>query len=119
MTALREIVRTCSNPHVAHAAVASIGGEFARRFTAHASRRDLTSGVLAARLVRAFAMKADDQDCEGVAEATRGADQPVLSGLRYILDRALGAEAARSDDLPDETPPAWAICATRAGLWRE
>jgi hypothetical protein len=99
--------------------VASIGGDFARRFTAYAWRRDLTSGVLAARLVRAFAMKADDEECEGVAEATRGVDQPVLSGLHYILDRALGAEATRADDLPDETPPAWAICAIGAGLWRE
>ena len=116
MTALREIVRTCSNPHVAHAAVASIGGDFARRFTAHAWSRDLTSGVLAARLVRAFATKADDEDCEGVVEATRGADQPILSGLRYILDRALSAEAARADDLPEETPPAWAICASRGDL---
>ena len=32
MTALREIVRTCSNVHVARAALASIGGEFAERF---------------------------------------------------------------------------------------
>ena len=31
---VREIVRTCSNPHVAHAAVASIGGDFARRVSA-------------------------------------------------------------------------------------
>ena len=28
---VREIVKTCSNPHVARAAVASIGGDFARR----------------------------------------------------------------------------------------
>ena len=119
MTALREIVRTCSNAHVARAAVASIGGEFAQRFAADALRRDLPSGVLAARLVRAFAMKADDGEWEGVSEATRGADQPILSGLRYILDHGLRAEAARATDLPDETPPAWAICASRAGLWRE
>ncbi len=119
MTALREIIRTCSNPHVAQAAVASIGGEYASRFADQAWRRDLTSGVLAARLVRAFAMKADEEDCDGVAEATRGADQPILSGLRYILDRALCAESARSTDLPEETPPAWAICASGAGLWRE
>ncbi len=119
MTALREIVRTCSNPHVAHAAVASIGGDFARRFIAHAWRRDLTSGVLAARLVRAFAMEADDEEREGVAEASRGADQPILSGLRYILDHGLRAEAAEAVALPDETPPAWTICASRPWLWSE
>jgi len=119
VTTLREIVRTCSNAHVARAALASIGGEFAQRFADSASRRDLPSGVLAARLVRAFAIKADDEEWEGVNEATRGADQPILSGLRYILDRGLRGEAAGADALPDETPPAWAICATRAGLWRE
>ncbi len=119
MTTLREIVRTCSNAHVAHAAVASIGGEFARRFVADAWRRDLTSGVLAARLVRAFAVKADDEEWQGVDAAARGADQPILSGLRYILDRGLRAEAAGANALPDETPPAWAICASRAELRRE
>ena len=89
MKALREIVRTCSNAHVAHAAVASIGGDFAERFAVDASRRDLPSGVFAASLVRDFAIEADKDEWEGVCEATRGADQPILSGLRYILDRRL------------------------------
>ena len=62
VTALREIVRTCSNVHVARAALASIGGEFAERFAADASRRDLPSGVLAARMVRAFANHAADDE---------------------------------------------------------
>jgi hypothetical protein len=119
VTALREIVRTCSNAHVARAALASIGGEFAQRFADDASRRDLPSGVLAARLVRAFAMNAGDEDWEAVSEATRGADQPILSGLRYILDRGLRGEAREENALPRETPPAWAICASRGGLWRE
>ncbi len=44
MTALREIVRTCSNVHVARAALASIGGEFAaairrRRFAPRPAER--------------------------------------------------------------------------------
>ncbi len=119
MTTLREIVRTCSNAHVARAAVASIGGEFAERFAASASRRDLPSGVLASRLVRAFAMKADDREREGVDAAARGADQPILIGLRHILDRGLRAEAADGNALPSETPPAWAICASRGDLCRE
>ena len=32
---VHEIVLTCSNPHVARAAVASIGGDFAREFFHH------------------------------------------------------------------------------------
>jgi hypothetical protein len=116
---LREIVRTCSNAHVARAALASIGGEFAQRFAANASRRNLPTGVLAAKIVRAFAMNADPEELDGVDEATRGADQPILSGLRYILDYGLRAEATEANRLPKETPPAWAICASRRGIWHE
>ncbi|MGD1036489.1 MAG: hypothetical protein ABR878_04695 [Roseiarcus sp.] len=119
MTTVREIVRTCSNAHVARAALASIGGDFARRFAADAARRDLSSGVLAARLVRAFAMNAEDAEWEEVDDATRGADQPILSGLRYILDHGLCVERAEANGLPGETPPAWAIGASSEGLWRE
>jgi hypothetical protein len=118
VTALREIVRTCSNPHVARAALASIGGEFARRFAVDASRRDLPSGVLAARFVRAFADNADDEDWRRVAAATRGADQPILSGLLYILDRGLGTETDAAGRSPGNTPPAWAICASREDACR-
>ena len=84
----REIVRTCSNPHVARAAVASIGGDFASKFCQDAARRNLTSGLLAARMVREFARDAGDGDWEALDEVTRGADMPILSGLRHILDRA-------------------------------
>ena len=37
-----------------------------------------------------------------------GADQPILVGLRYILDNGLRVERASG-----ETPPAWAIAAAR------
>jgi hypothetical protein len=86
---VREILITCSNPHIARAAVASIGGDFARRFSRDAAERNLTSGLLASRLVRYFARKADESEWESVDEATRGADMPILTGLRYILERGL------------------------------
>ena len=96
---VREILRTCSNPHVARAAVASIGGDFARRFSRDAAMRNLTSGILAAGLVRRFSRQAGAREWEGIDEATRGADQPILSGLRYILES--GAELDE-DDLDPE-----------------
>jgi hypothetical protein len=68
----REIVHTCSNAEVARAAVKSIGGDFAREFAADASRRQLPSGVWAARLVREFAEKADEVELQGVVAATHG-----------------------------------------------
>jgi hypothetical protein len=119
LIALREILGACSNPHVARAALASIGGEFALRFAADASRRDLPSGVLAARFVRAFAKNADDEEWRGVAAATRGADQPILSGLRYILARGLKPGTDAANGLPGEAPPASAICASREDFRRE
>ncbi|MGD0642400.1 MAG: hypothetical protein ABSC22_16775 [Roseiarcus sp.] len=116
MTPLREIVRTCSNAHVARAALASIGGEFAVQFAADATRRNLSSGALAARLVREFAESVDEVGWEEVAQVTRGADQPILMGLRHILDRSLRVEARAAKGLPRETPPAWAICASRGHI---
>ncbi|MBV8472668.1 MAG: hypothetical protein JO107_00300 [Hyphomicrobiales bacterium] len=115
MKALREIVRTCSNAHVARAAVASIGGDFAEKFAEDASRHDLPSGVFAARIVRDFANSAGQEEWDGVSEATRGSDQPILSGLRYILDRRPNMQ---DDANEDGTPPAWAIHASRAACHR-
>ena len=94
---VREIVLTCSNPHIARAAVASIGGNFARRISRDAAKRNLTSGVFAARLVRRFSRHARDRDWMGVDEATRGVDQPILSGLRYILERGSNLDEDDSD----------------------
>jgi hypothetical protein len=86
---LREIVHTCSNANVARAALASIGGDFARHFAADASRRNMPVGVLAASMVREFSTHAAEEEWDGVDEAVRGADQPILSGLRYILSHGL------------------------------
>jgi hypothetical protein len=108
---IREIVRTCSNPHVARAAVASIGGDFARRFSSDAEKRNLTSGLFAAGLVRRFSRHAAERDWEGVGEATRGADQPILSGLRYILERGVESDQGDAD-------PKWGWLGSKASASR-
>jgi len=84
---VHEIVLTCSNPNVARAAVESIGGDFAKRFSRRAASHNLSSGPFAAKLVRDFGSRAADGDWRALDEATRGADMPILSGLRYILRR--------------------------------
>jgi hypothetical protein len=94
----REIVHTCSHVEVARAAVDSIGGEIARRVTAEASRRKVSRGAFVAEIVRKFAASADEMDLANVSAATRNSDVPVLSGLRYILEREI-----------DNGPPAWLI----------
>jgi hypothetical protein len=114
---VREIVSTCSNPHVARAAIVSIGGDFARRFERDAADRNLSSGTFASRVVRHFVRRADGSDWEGVGKATRGADMPILSGLRYILER--GLEIDEDDDEPSSDDwPAHAARGSCLGAWR-
>ena len=103
---VREIVRTCSNPHVARAAVVSIGGEFARRFSNNAAKRNLPSGHFAAGIVRRFSRQAGASDWRRVDEAIRGADQPILSGLKYILEHGV--------ELDDDVDPERVWVASKA-----
>jgi hypothetical protein len=86
---LDEIVRTCSNVHVANAALAAIGGAFAKGFAADASRRNLPPGMLASLVVKEFSATASPAQRADVSAAARGGEQPVLSGLRHILAQFL------------------------------
>lgn len=114
---VREIIATCSNPHIARAALASIGGEFERGFARDAAARNLSAGSLASRLACAFARHADDADWDGVRKATRGQEMPVLSGLRFVLDRAREMDEERRAApafgaiRPDSQPHAAISCA--------
>jgi hypothetical protein len=114
---LREIVHTCSNAHVAHAALASIGGDFARQFAADASRRNMSVGALAARMVKEFSKRAADEEWGGVDEAVRGTDQPILSGLRYILSHSLGDRANPASDRGGECYGPWLRGPAPAHYW--
>jgi hypothetical protein len=91
MLALR-IVHSCSNVHVADAALASIGGDFQAIFAAAAARRNMSPGALAALMVRRFSLTAAEEDLGGVNRAGLGADQPILCGLRHILSQSSLAE---------------------------
>ena len=114
---LREIVHTCSNAHIARAALASIGGDFAADFAAKASRRNMPVGVLAAHMVKEFSIKAADEEWDGVDEAVRGADQPILSGLRYILSQGLREKKNPSSSPDSEFPAPWIQRAAPARHW--
>ena len=107
----REIVHTCSNSEVAAAAIASIGGDFARAFQAEAARRRLTPGALGSRLVREFASTADEVESQRVTAAARGEDLPILSGLRYILEKTV--REPRREEAASDTLPAWMIAASQ------
>jgi hypothetical protein len=114
---LREIVHTCSNAHVARAALASIGGDFAKQFAIKASRRNVPVGDLAAHMVKEFSSRAAGEEWDGVDEAVRGADQPILSGLAYILSQGLRdkSDPCYASDDPCAAP--WLHRAAPASCW--
>lgn len=90
-----ELIRTCSHEKVAHAALRSIGGDFCVRIEMLARARGVSAGAFAAERVRRFAEEACEASWEALGRATRGADAPILVGLRWIVERSLGDE---SDD---------------------
>lgn len=55
---LNEIVRTCSNVHMANAVLASVGGAFASRFAAKASHCKPSPGMLASLVVQEYSAHA-------------------------------------------------------------
>jgi len=63
----------------------------------------MPAGALAALMVREFSTRAENEEWVGVHEAVRGSEQPILTGLRYILSRGLQDEmserGARTPDL--------------------
>ena len=115
MTA-REIIHTCSNVHVARAALASMGGDVAARVVDRAQSANLSVGALVAHMVKDFSRRAEDDQWDGVDEAARGADQPILSGLRYILDNELNKDAALYFFAEGRRPSPWALGPVAGGL---
>jgi len=85
---LQQIVRSCTNAHVARAALASIGGDFAEHFAAEELRWNLPPGMLTTLIVKGFWDQAGLDQRENLSEAAHGADQPILSGPRYILSQS-------------------------------
>ncbi len=88
---IEEIVHTCSNEKVAQAAVASLGFDFASRVRTKAESHGMTLGAFVARIVREFGDAADAGERRAVHRAMDRADQPILSGLRSILEWRLRA----------------------------
>ena len=99
-----EILHSCANAHVARAALVSIGGDFAVRVERAAFEYGLTPGAFAAVAVRKFSQTAHPETRVRVARAMCGADQPVLHGLRVILETVLEAGEDEDDVGADEKP---------------
>ena len=93
---IEEIVNTCSHENVAQAAVASLGIDFASRVRTEAESHGVAMGALVARIVREFDAAADAGERRAVYRAMDRTDQPLLSGLRFILEGRLRAAQGAS-----------------------
>ena len=89
---LKEIIRSCGNASVAEAAVRSIGVSFAQSVEGAARSRGLRLGQYVSGAVRSFDREAPPEAREALLKAIRRTDQPILAGLRFILDRSLEDE---------------------------
>lgn len=98
---INEIVNSCSNAHVASAALASIGGDLVARVARLAHLQGLTPGMFTAMAVRDFGRDAPSEARAVIRRALCGADQPILRGLRMILERVL-EEAEEDSDVDEE-----------------
>jgi len=81
-----ELIRSCSNPAIADAALRSIGCDFRRQVNRAAQRRGLRAGVLVAHLVDMFGESASEEQWTELRRRMAGADMPVLAGLRFIVE---------------------------------
>lgn len=89
-----EIVHTCSNEKVAQAALASLGFAFAMRVRNEAECHGVSAGAFVACLVREFGHAADTSERRAIQKSMERADQPILVGLRAILQSRLAATDA-------------------------
>lgn len=102
-----DLIHSCSNEMVAQAALMSIGGRFAERVRVVAHEKGMSVGRFVAVVVRDFARRADDGIREALRERITGDDQPLLKGLRAVLEPALedGALFADSEFILAQSRP--------------
>lgn len=92
-----DILRSCTHQHVAAAAIASIGGDFAATVQRRAAGEGLTVGDFTATRVRLFSGRAGERDWRMVAARMQGQDLALLSGLQVVMARMMGDEGATGD----------------------
>jgi plasmid stability protein len=94
-----DIFHSCAHEKVAQAAVACIGGAFAERVRHVAADCGLTPGAFAAKAVRRFDRSASGDARDILRRALHGTDQPILHGLRLIVEPSLeeAAECGKAE----------------------
>ncbi len=93
-----DLIHSCSNEMVAQAALSCIGGRFAERVRVAAQEKGMSVGRFVSVVVRDFSRRADETVREALRERITGDDQPLLSGLRAVLEPVLEDGAVYADD---------------------
>ena len=118
---IEEIIRSCANPNVAQAAVASIGRAFSKDIAVAASTYDMDLGSFVALSVDRFARHGDEGELRAVRAAMDSAQEPLLAGLHRILCIMLAAGIPSGGRRTRTTMPRMkaAFCAMEADTRRE
>ena len=87
-----DILRSCTHQHVAAAAVASIGGDFAATVQRRAAVEGRSIGDFTADRVRLFSGRASERDWRLVTAQMQGQDLALLSGLQVVMTRMMADE---------------------------
>lgn len=95
---IADLIHSCSNDKVAQAALACIGGRFAERVCEVAHERGVSVGRFVVIVVGDFARRTDERAREALREKVSREDQPLLKGLRAVLESALEDKALFFDD---------------------
>jgi hypothetical protein len=86
---LTEIIRSCGHAQIAEAAVRSIGRNYADDVRTVARAHGMSLGTYTAKMVREFDRAATPSARRALMNAIHQVDQPILVGLRFIIDRAM------------------------------
>lgn len=86
---IADLIHSCSNDKVAQAALACIGGRFADRVRAAAHEKGMNAGRFVVVVVKTFACRANQDTHRALMQKIAGDDQPLLRGLREVLEPAL------------------------------
>lgn len=89
---LTDVLHSCSDGHVAEAAVVSIGGPFAHKVRSSAAKRGLSVGEYTSLHVRKFSHHANERDWRVIASSMQGTDLALLAGLEAVMTRMMHAE---------------------------
>ncbi|MGD9544045.1 MAG: hypothetical protein AB7F41_02145 [Methylocystis sp.] len=108
-----DLINSCSNDKVAQAALACIGGGFAERVRVAAVEKGVSVGKFVALAVREFARRSDEATQEALRVRVARDDQPLLRGLREVLETALERDPFFLDDEALAATPPYAFSAAR------